>query len=86
MALSILSFVEAIFSYIFQGILGILSGAVDSIFRAIGIDANEVLNGFVQQINSFGVCMPVILVVIFGICGAGIYLELSMGAEINDID
>lgn len=86
MTLSILLFVETIFSLIFQGILGILEGAMQSIFSAVGLNANVVLSVFVQQLDSFGVLMPLVLVALFGLTGAGIYLELGAFRGIDTID
>lgn len=86
MTLSILTFTETILSLIYQGILGTLSGGLNAIFSTVGLNANAVLGAFVVQLNTFGVFMPLIMVALFGLAGAGIYLELGVFRAVDTID
>ena len=84
--LSILNFVQTLFSQIYQGILGIVEGGLSVIFSAFGQDFTVVVNAFVQDLNSFGILMPLVVVAIFGGTGAAIYLELGTFRTILDVD
>lgn len=85
MTLSVLTFIGNLFSYFFQGLLGIIEGASNYVISVFGNDIESIIGSLANDISGYGVMAVPVLVLVLGLLGLGIYLILDFARFAEDL-
>lgn len=85
MTLSILTFIGNLFSYFFQGLIGLIEGALTYVLSIFGNDIETIIGSLANRISAYGIMAVPVLVLILGMLGLGIYLILDFARFAEDL-
>ncbi|MHB8560225.1 MAG: hypothetical protein ACYDAP_03555 [Thermoplasmataceae archaeon] len=81
---SVLTFVTQLFLYFWDGIIGMLNGAVNDIMTLIGGGINDIFGILAGDLSGTGIWAIPMMAVLIGVIGAGVYLILVFTRTMDD--
>ena len=81
---SVLTFISQLFLYFWEGIVGLLNGAVNDIMTLIGGGINDIFGIMAGDLSTTGIWAIPLMAVLIGVIGAGIYLILVFTRTVDD--